>query len=165
MTKTFAAILCTCFIVNVSAAAPERSLLLSAAVDQLLKAYSSKSVDQFLALTDPSEILILGTDISEIADSSDKARRLIEADFKLWGSAEFGQRSFTSIRMSDLFASVAFDVPFTMHRSDGRADTMTIRFVTVWKWVENRWLLTQSLNCVPTVGQSASDFAKMPKRD
>lgn len=164
MIKTLIAVLCTCLVVTASGATSDPNTSLSQAVDQLLKAYSSKSIDQFLNLTDPQEILILGTDISEIADSRSKARQLIEADFKLWGSAEFGQRTFTSIRASDHLASVAFDVPFTMHRAEGRTDTMTIRFLTVWKWTESRWLLTQSLNSVPTAGQSASDINK-PKGD
>src|SRR5437870_37195 len=126
MIKTLIAILSGCLVVTASAATSDPNTLLSQAVDQLLKAYSSKSVDQFLDLTDPHEILVLGTDISEIADTRSKARQLIEADFKLWGSAEFGQRSFTSIRASDHLSSIAFDVPFTMHRPDGRTDTMTI---------------------------------------
>lgn len=135
-------------------AAPEPTASLAQAVDQLLKAYSSKNIDQFMDLTDPTEILVLGTDISEVADAPAKVRQLLEADFKLWGSAEFGERKFTAIRVSDNLASVAFDVPFAMHRGEGRTDTMTIRFLTVWKRSGDRWLLTQSLNSVPSDNQS-----------
>jgi hypothetical protein len=53
MTKTFIAILCACFAATASAAAADANALLSQAVDQLLKAYSSKSVDQFLTSADP----------------------------------------------------------------------------------------------------------------
>lgn len=49
---------------------------------------------------DPGETLLLGTDISEVANSKGKLRELIVADFKLWGSAELGQRAFTSSRPS-----------------------------------------------------------------
>lgn len=140
------------------AAEPQPDASLSVAVDQLLKAYSSKNADQFLALTDPAELLILGTDVSELADSPAEARALLEADFKLWGSAEFGERTFTSIRESDQLAAVAFDVPFSMRRDAKTTDTMTIRFLTVWKRSSGKWLLTQSLNSVPTTGQSARDL-------
>lgn len=51
---------------------PDPTASLSQAVDQLLKAYSSKNIDQFMDLTDPTEILVLGTDISEVADTTAK---------------------------------------------------------------------------------------------
>lgn len=53
-----------------------------------------------MALIDPDETLLLGTDISRVANSKTKVRELIVADFKLWGSAELGQQAFTSSRPS-----------------------------------------------------------------
>ena len=157
--KSTLTVLLVCFSFSVATASPpEQTAALTHAVDQLLKAYSSKNPDEFLALTDPDEILVLGTDISEVADSKAEVRELIAADFKLWGSAEFGQRAFTSIRASDHLSSVAFDVPLAMHRADGKTDTMTIRFLTVWKRNGSRWLLTQSLNSVPSVVHSATEI-------
>jgi hypothetical protein len=37
---------------------------------------------------------------------------------------------------------------------------MAIRFLTVWHKVRGRWLLTQSLNSVPTTGQAAAETRK-----
>lgn len=129
-------------------------------VDSLLAAYSHKRVADVLAMTDPHALLVLGTDVSEVADTREKARALLEADFALWGSSEFGAPSFMSCRVSGRLATAAFDVPFTMHRQNGRSDTLTIRFLTVWHEIHGRWYLTQSLNSVPTTGQGAAGILK-----
>ena len=129
-------------------------------VRELLSFYSRKDTAAVLRLTDPHELLVLGTDVSEIADTEEKVQTLLQADFALWGSSEFGAPVFMSCRVGAKLATAAFDVPFTMHRQNGHTDTMTIRFLTVWHEIGERWYLTQSLNSVPTVGQSAMDMPK-----
>lgn len=129
-------------------------------VQALLSAYSRKDADTVMKLTDADQVLVLGTDVSEVAASPQAVRRLMTDDFRLWGTATFGDPVFMSCRMGMKLGSAAFDVPFSMVRAPGHTVTVTVRFLTLWRRRGDDWLLTQSLNSQPTTGQSAADILK-----
>lgn len=135
------------------------------AVEHLLAAYSAKSLDQVSSQLTSEEILVLGSDLSEVARTPADVTALMRADFALWGSARFGTPTFMDCRLDSSLATAAFDSPFTMQRNDGGTMTVTVRFLTVWRReTQGRWLLTQLMSSTPTVGASASDLLKATKK-
>jgi len=137
--------------------AVEDSVTLRSATDRLLRAYSAKDLSAVEKMLD-SDILILGSDISERADSRVKVRELLEADFALWKGANFGEAIYTSQRIGGELGTVACDVPFSMRRAGDKVDTVVVRFLFVWRRVVDDWRLTQCMSAVPTVGQSAREI-------
>lgn len=142
-----------------ASAAPCDSL--APAVERLLSAYSAKNLEQVDAQMRHDEILVLGSDLSEVARTPEDVSALMKADFRLWGEARFGAPRFMDCRMQPDLATAAFDAPFEMQRNNGSRMSVTVRFLTVWtRDTGGRWLLTQSLNSTPTVGESAADLLK-----
>lgn len=128
----------------------------AAAVRTLLTAYAANDQEAVIRLIDTREFSFYGSDVSEIVHSSDQLRQLMTEDFKLWGSAKFGQISDMDIRVGRDLATAFFNVPF----SAGGASLVTVRVSTVWRKVGGVWLLTQSANSVPTVGSSTRELLK-----
>ncbi len=143
-----------------NASAKESCAELRPSVRAMLDAYSAKDIDSAMRFMEGGNVLIMGTDRTELADNAEKVRALLGDDFALWGSSRFGEFSFVSCRQSRDMATMAFDVPFTMQRSPDKSDIVLIRFLTVWTKRGGKWLLTQSLNSVPTEGQSAKEILK-----
>lgn len=134
------------------------------AVEHLLASYSMKDLDQVSSQLRTDEILVLGSDLSEVARTQGDVDAMLHADFELWGAARFGTPAFMDCRIQSDLATAAFDVPFAMQRHDGSSMNVTVRFLTVWsRSTKGRWLLTQSMNCTPTVGKSATDLLKAMK--
>jgi hypothetical protein len=132
-------------------------------VDALLKAYSEKNLPELTAMLDDS-VLVMGSDVSEVADTKAKVSKLASDDFALWTNASFGQPLFLNCRQTAQLSTAAFDVPISMARPDGTVFKTTVRFLTVWNHVPGHgWLLTQSINSTPTTGQSAADLVRLSK--
>ena len=145
-----------------ASAAPCESL--RPAIDTLLFDYSSKNLDAVISRIDRNEIMVLGSDLSEIARTPAEVEFMLRADFALWGASRFGSPQFMDCRVEPLLASAAFDVPFTMQRNDGSTMDVTVRFLTVWtREAKGPWRLSQSMNSTPTVGASATDLLKAMK--
>jgi hypothetical protein len=79
---------------------------LSSAVDQLLKAYSSRDVEQFLKLIDPDEILILGTDLSEVADFAGEGAPAPRVGLQALGQRGIRRAQIHLVRTGDRPSSV-----------------------------------------------------------
>lgn len=131
---------------------------LRASVARMLDLYSRKDAPAVAGLLDGQQVLVLGSDISEVADTRAKVDELLADDFALWNSASFGAPAFMNCRVQGELATAAFDAPFEMKRPDGQAMKVTVRFLTVWRATADGWRLTQSMNSTPTVGASAREL-------
>ena len=154
------ALLCPALVCKAS---PSDETAVKSAVLRLLDAYSKKDFDAAMALTDHEAVLVMGSDVEEVCNTRTEIEALLHDDFQLWTSASFGEISLLSVRAEGDLGSAFFDVPFSMQRAPGKTDTMTIRFATVWRRRGGEWKLTQSMNCVPTVGQSANAIIQKMK--
>jgi hypothetical protein len=125
-------------------------------VDELLRRYAANDEDGVAAMLDPQHIAIYGSDASEVVHSVDELRQLMRNDFALWGTASFGAIQDFDFRTDGTLATTFFSVPFT----PGPMQPLQVRFSMTWRNVDGQWLLTQSANAVPTVGQSAADLLK-----
>lgn len=127
-----------------------------AAVQQLLDRYSRNDSQGVVALLDPEGFVIYGSDAAEKVQTSSDLLKLMDADFRLWKSASFGEVGDLSIVSDGKLATAYFHVPFTA----GGNPPVLVRFSTTWRKVSGAWKLRQSANTVPTVGMSASQLAK-----
>ncbi len=125
-------------------------------VEELLRRYAANDQNGVLAMLDPQQITFYGSDVSEVIHSADEVRQLMRNDFALWGTASFGAVQDFDFRTDGTMATTFFSVPFT----PGTMHPVQVRFAMTWRNVDGQWLLTQSANAVPTVGQSAADLLK-----
>jgi len=131
-------------------------------VRHLLDDYSRKDVDRIMRVLDDRNVLMIGTDVSEVAGSRQTIETLLRNDFKLWDTSQFGQFKDFYVQSSDTMATAFFDVPWQA-TTGGQTRSFTIRLVTTWRKAGNDWKLTQILNTVPTTGQSAAEILNAPK--
>ncbi len=125
-------------------------------VDELLQRYAANDQDGVLAMLDPQQISFYGSDVCEVIHSADEVRQLMRNDFALWGTASFGAVQDFDLRTDGTIATAFFSVPFT----PGAMHPVQVRFAMTWRNAGGQWLLTQSANSVPTVGQSAASLLK-----
>lgn len=137
-------------------AEPSVQTALHERVDELLRRYAANDQEGVVAMLDPQHIAIYGSDASEVVHSVDELRQLMRNDFALWGTASFGAVQDFDFRTDGTLATTFFSVPFT----PGPMQPVQVRFSMTWRNVGGQWLLTQSANAVPTVGQSAADLLK-----
>lgn len=131
---------------------------LRAPVATLLDLYGRKDVAGLGALLDGPQVLVLGSDLSERADTPARVAALLADDFALWQSAAFEAPAFMDCRVQAGLGTAAFDAPLRMTRLDGSTLKVTVRFLTVWRRSAAGWRLTQSMNSTPTVGASAREL-------
>lgn len=127
---------------------------LKAHIRQFLDAYAADDQKTASNMIDPERFTMFGSDVAEIAHGAAGLKQLMEADHRLWHTAKFGTIEHFDSRVGANYASAFFDVPF----SAGGGPTLTLRVSTVWHKRSDQWLLTQSSNCVPTVGSSAREL-------
>lgn len=120
---------------------------------QFLDAYAANDQRTALKMIDPQHFTMYGSDVAEIAHGSAGLRQFMDEDHRLWRAAKFGAIEHFDSRAGAEYASAFFDVPFSV----GGAAPVPVRVSTVWHKVGSQWLLTQSSNCVPTTGSSASE--------
>ncbi len=123
-------------------------------VRALLASYAGNDVEAVLRLCDLDQIAIYGSDVSEVARGADAVRQMMADDFKLWGSAQFGEPRELEVRQGGDLATAFFNVPF---RAGGQKE-LVVRVATVWHKEGGAWRLTESSNTVPTVGSSAREL-------
>jgi len=102
-------------------------------------------------MLDPSGVTVLGTDLGEVVHTPTQLRALMDADFRLWGTARFSDIRDVDFRGNGNLASAFFVVSF----SAAGGPPIPIRIDTTWRKQQGTWYLSQSANAVPTVGQSA----------
>ena len=129
---------------------------------EFLDMYARKDIVGLMSLVGDDSMVVMGSDLSEVCTSRPQVEELLRNDFRLWDSASFGPLSRVFIHQSRNTMSAFFDVPFTMRRG-GNEQTVVVRFATVWGRTARGLKLIQSMNTVPTVGQSAKDLLA-PKR-
>jgi hypothetical protein len=129
---------------------------LAARAQALLDAYAANDQTTVLGMLDPEQFTFFGSDAAEIGHGGAELKRMMDDDFKLWHTARFGAMSQLDIRTDGRLASTMFQVPF----SAGGAPPLTVRLCLVWRRSGDRWLLTQSVNTVPTSGSSARELLK-----
>ena len=109
-----------------------------------------------MKLVADDEILVMGSDLSEVCSSRAQVEELLRNDFMLWDSSSSGALGPVSTQRSGELVTAFFDVPFMLRRG-GNEQTVVIRFATVWKKTPHGLKLVQSANTTPTVGQSAKE--------
>lgn len=139
-----------------AATRPEADASVVSAVHTLLDRYAANDQKAVVALLDPKGFVIYGSDVAEKVDSAAGLVELMDADFRLWGTARFGELQDLSVRTDGSLATAYFHVPFS---AGGRAPVL-VRFSTTWRKTHGAWRLSQSANTVPTVGMSALGPAK-----
>ena len=123
----------------------------------LLDAYGKKDVSRLMSLFDEKDVLMMGADASEVADTKAAIEKLLNDDFRLWETSEFGEFKNFYAAFSGKTATAFFDVPWQA-QAGGAARSFLIRFATVWRKKDGEWKLAQIMNAVPTVGQSAAEI-------
>ena len=124
-----------------------------------LDAYARGDRQVILTLIDQQNITMYGSDAAEIVHGSDTLLKLVAADQQLWrGSAHFGAMEHVSLVQNRSFASIFFDVSFSV----GGRPPVPVRVAATWKREGKRWLLVQSSNSVVTEHQSAIELLQHP---
>jgi hypothetical protein len=120
----------------------------------LLARYAAKDLDGLMELLDPDGCVMIGTDIGEHAVDLPGVRAIVEGDYALWDSSEFGPIDWIHVDSDGQVASVMFQTKWLRH-SAGVDMAFTIRFATAWRRRGRDWKLTQSLNQVASIGTNA----------
>jgi len=124
-----------------------------------LDAYVRGDRQMILTLIDQENIVMYGSDATEIVHGSDALVKLVAADQQLCGgSAHFGTMEHVSLVQNHSFASIFFDIPFSV----GGRPPVPVRVAAIWKREGERWLLVQSSNAVVTEHQSAVELLQHP---
>jgi hypothetical protein len=124
-----------------------------------LDAYVRGDRQVILTLIDQENIMMYASDATEIVHGSDALLRLVAADQQLRrGSAHFGAMEHVSLVQNHSFASIFFDIPFSV----GGRPPVPVRVAATWKREGKRWLLVQSSNAVVTEHQSAIELLQHP---
>ena len=80
-----------------------------------LDAYVRGDRQVMLTLIDQENIMMYGSDATEIVHGSDALLKLVATDQQLWGgSAHFGAMEQVSLVQNHSFASIFFDIPFSV---------------------------------------------------
>lgn len=124
----------------------------------LLDHYAQKDVTAMMSLLSDRDVLIIGSDLSEICTTKEQAEKLFRSDFKLWDSSSFGLVSKIYTQQAGDMVTAFFDVPFTYLRGQN-SQTVVVRFATVWKKSPQGLRLVQSMNTTPTIHQSAEELS------
>ena len=124
-----------------------------------LDAYGRGDGQVILTLIDQENVTMYGSDATEVVHGSDALLKLVAADQQLWGgSAHFGAMEHVSLVQNHSFASIFFDIPFSV----GGRPPVPVRVAAIWKREGERWLLVQSPNAVVTEHQSAIELLQHP---
>ena len=138
---------------------PALTALLKQQTQMLLDDYAHKNVASIVSMLDDGGVLMMGNDIAEVAPSRAQVAQLLENDFALWKSSEFGEPRSFFVQTGGDMATATLDVPWTAQTAAG-SRTFVIRLVTVWHHSGGGWKLTEIVNYVPTVGQSAAEILR-----
>ncbi len=121
-------------------------------ISRLLQRYQQKDISGVLGMLDTEGVLMMGTDVSEVATSRHAIEQLLRSDFMRWDSSSFGTAQIIFMRASGSIATAYFDVPWTAtNRLQKRL--YVIRMATTWHKIGKRWKLAQLTNSVPTNNQ------------
>jgi ketosteroid isomerase-like protein len=121
-----------------------------------LSAYANGDSSAVLPML-ASDIVVYGSDASEIRHGAAGVSSLLADDQRLWGGpAHIGPMQNVSVVQEGTLISIFFDADFSV----GGRPPIPVRFAMVWRLTSGKWLLTQSSNVVPTQGQSAADLLK-----
>jgi len=134
---------------------PQQKIMLR--VQELLDRYAANDQAGVINMLDPEGFTIFGSDISEVVRSAEQLRQLMSDDFRLWGTARFSDVREVDVRVGDDLATAHFVASF--HPGDA-PNGIPVRFATTWRKAGRTWVLTQSANAVPTVGQSAAEILR-----
>lgn len=127
---------------------------------ELLDAYGHKDNARLQAMLDPERVAFFGADSAEVAMTLDDVMRRIRDDQMLWDSLIAGPLRTLRVEGDGALAVAMFDVGTEVHRGAVRAHYL-IRFAMTWRRGEDgEWRLTQSMNSVPTTGQSAAEIIR-----
>ncbi len=151
-----ALLLTSCATSSSVAQGSSQHIAVSQRVNELLSRYAANDQDGVLAMLDPSQFTVFGSDVTELVRTPVQMRKLMADDFALWHSASFGSAQDFDLRVDGTLATAFFHVPF----SAGGRPPVLVRFSTTWRKVGGAWLLTQSANTVPTVGSSAAELTQ-----
>jgi ketosteroid isomerase-like protein len=116
-----------------------------------LDAYARGDREAVLALTAP-DITVYGSDAAEVFHGHTEVASMLANDQKLWGGpANIGPMEHVTVAQAKDIVSIFFDASF----SAGGRPALPVRFAMIWRRLGGKWLIVQSSNVVPTVGQSA----------
>jgi hypothetical protein len=153
------ALLCLSLVVTAWPAHAQELSDLPSAATRLLEAWAKGDKAVVMALVTGGEPRLYGSDISEVVKGRAGVERQLEDDQALWrGQAAFGAIANVSSESSGALATLFFDAPFRVGPR-----SLTVRFATVWRREDGAWKLVQSVNAVPTVGQSARELIGAPR--
>ncbi len=124
-----------------------------------LDVYALGDREVILTLIDQKNVIMFGSDLAEIVHGSDALLKLLTADQRLWGgTAHFGAMEHVSLVQNHSFASIFFDISFSV----GGRPPVPVRVAAVWKQEGKRWLLVQSSNALVSEHQSAIELLQHP---
>lgn len=151
-------------------AAPARSPSPSPSADQqpelarraaeLLDAYGHKDNARLAGMLDPERVAFYGADSAEVAMTREGVMRRIRDDQMLWDSLVAGPPRNLRVEHAGPLAVTMFDVGTEVYRGGGRAHYL-VRFAITWRrGPDGEWRVAQSMNSVPTTGQSAAEIIR-----
>jgi ketosteroid isomerase-like protein len=148
-----------CFLTAVIAAGPTIACAAdcSQAVSQtksFLDSYTRGDARAVTAMVEP-DVVLYGSDIREIFHGPEGVRKMLAGDQSLWkGEAKLGELQQLSITSGADLCVLTFHAPFTL----GARGPVQVRFTVAWRKGPDGWLLAQSANSTPTVGESAEEL-------
>lgn len=115
----------------------------AARVQELLNKYQANDQAGVAALLD-SQLLVLGSSITEKIHTSEQLKSLMASDFRSWGKARFSDVRDMDVRIGSDLATAYFLMSFQA----GDNPSIPIRVTTTWRKRKGEWFLTQSANTV-----------------
>jgi hypothetical protein len=123
---------------------------------RFLDAYARGDAEAVMAVLSAGPLHVYGSDVSEVAESREGVRRILDADQRLWAhGASWGEVSHLSSVTRGGVSSLFFDRVFKVGERQ-----VVVRFAMVWVKEGGVWRLAQSSNTVPTTGQSAEELTR-----
>jgi ketosteroid isomerase-like protein len=127
---------------------------------ELLHAYGHKDNARLRAMLDPDRVAFYGADSAEVATTLQGVMQRIRDDQALWDSLVAGPMRNLRVEGDGRFAVAMFDVGTEVYRGPGLAHYL-VRFAMTWRrGADGEWRLVQSMNSVPTTGQSAAEIIR-----
>lgn len=134
-------------------------------IESFLVSYANKDMNKILAMLSSSEeFYFLGSDVSEINNSTSDFQNQLDQDWKLFESIHFGEIRNLSIKISECgnLAVAVFDAPMTVVVKENQSKFF-LRMSNTFVKENGLWQLVQGLGSMPSVGESSVELIQKLK--
>lgn len=129
-------------------------------IESFLVSYTNKDMNKILAMLSSSEeFRFLGSDVSEINNSTADFQNQLDQDWKLFESIHFGEIRNLSIKISECgdLAVAVFDAPMTVMVKENQSKFF-LRMSNTFVKENGLWQLVLGAGSIPSIGESSIEL-------